>query len=187
MIAYGDLKQSQIGSAALEADRHKCYQLAVRDTLTDLFNRYYVEDVAGRLVGPHRRSESSQLSLVIFDVDHFKEINDKYGHLGGDVVLRRVGALLAQESSGFGLAARFGADEFAVILAGVCQAECVAFADRIREAVGAIRFEQTMSTLTLSVSAAVVEHHAGESFQDVIQRADGALHEAKRGRRTVAG
>ena len=143
--------------------------------------------VPRELVGPLRRSESSQLSLVIFDVDHFKDINEKYGHLGGDVVLRRVGALLAQESSGFGLAARFGADEFAVILAGVCQAECVAFADRIREAVGAIRFEQTMSTLTLSVSAAVVEHHAGESFQDVIQRADGALHEAKRGRRTVAG
>lgn len=172
MTVYGDLKQTLVNSAVLDADRHKRYQLAVRDELTDLFNRYYVEDAAGRLIGSHERSESSKLSLLLFDVDQFKDINEKYGLLGGDVVLRSIGALLAQESSGFGIAARFGADGFVVLVAGICDAECLALAERFRAAVSTIRFEQTLSTLTITVSAAVVEHHVGESFHDLIRRAE---------------
>lgn len=179
LLAYGDLKQAQIGSAAHEADRHKYYQLAVRDPLTGLFNRYYLEDAAGGLIGLRERNESSKLTMLIFDVDHFRDINEKYGQLGGDVVLRRVGALLAQESSRVGLAARFGADEFAVLLAGVCEEECFAFAERVRAAVTTVRFEQTMSTLTLTVSAVVVGHQVGESFPDLARRASAALHDAK--------
>jgi diguanylate cyclase (GGDEF)-like protein len=180
LVVYGDLRQAQIRSVEIETDRHKVYLGAVRDDLTNLFNRYCLEDTARSLIGSQGRKTSTGFGLLLFDVDHFKDINRAYGLLGGDVVLRRVGALLASELGDKGLAARFGADEFAVLFAGVGERERNAFAERFGAAVAAIRFEQTMSTLTLTVSTASVEHQPGESFQDLLARAELALHEEKR-------
>lgn len=188
LMAYDDLKLAQIGYAAMEEDRRKYYQMAVRDPVTDLFTRYYMEDAAGRLIELHERNASAKLGLLIFDIDHFKTINDSYGHLSGDAVLKRVGVLLAQQSRRIDVAVRFGGDEFAVFLSGVGGDECMAFAERIRLGIAALRFDDTLSALTLTISIGVAEHRVGELLPDLIMRADAALYEAKRaGRNRVHG
>lgn len=179
-IAYDDLKLAQISYAAVEEDRRLYYQMAVRDPLTGLFTRYYMEDAVARLIELHERNESARLALLVFDIDRFKGINDAHGHLSGDVVLRQVGLLLSEQSRRADVAVRFGGDEFAVFQAGISDDECLAFADRFREAICALRFDGILSDLTVSISAGVAEHRRGESMNDLILRADTALYEAKR-------
>lgn len=170
VLAYDDLRQAQTGAIALETDPHKHYHLAVRDPLTGLFNSYYLEDAADHVIRMHEHNPASSQTLLIFTVDRFTEINEKYGHVGGEVVIRRVGALLAQESKRFSLAARCGAEKFAVFVTDVGVDESHAYVDRVREAAGAIRFEQTMSALRVSVSATLAERRGGESFRDFLDR-----------------
>lgn len=170
VLAYDDLKQAQTGTIALETDPHKHYHLAVRDPLTGLFNSYYLEDAADHVIQMHEHNPASSQTLLIFTVDRFTEINEKYGPVGGEVVIRRIGALLSLESKRFRLAARCGAEKFAVFVAGVGVDESHAYVDRVREAVGAIRFEQTMSALRVSVSATLAERRGGESFRDLLNR-----------------
>lgn len=179
-IACDELKLAHSDYAALEEDRRKYYQLAVRDPVTDLFTRHYMEDAADRLIEAHERSESAKVSVLIFDIDHFKDINDTHGHLNGDVVLRRVGDLLTQQSRRVDIAIRFGGDEFAAFLSGVGEPECYALAERINQAIATIQFDGRLSTLKLTISSGVAEHRVGESLLDLIQRADDALYKAKR-------
>ena len=171
VLAYDDLKQAQTGSIALETDPHMHYQLAVRDPLTGLFNRYYLEEAANHVIRMHAHNPLLPQCLLSFTVDRFADINEQYGHLGGAVVIRRVGAELAQECGRFNLVARCGVDRFVVFAADVRADECREYADCIRQAVSAIRFEQTMSALRVTVSAAVVEHRCGEAFLDLLNRA----------------
>ncbi|WP_286159325.1 sensor domain-containing diguanylate cyclase [Janthinobacterium sp. HH01] len=185
-VAYDDLRLAQIGYAAMEEDRRHYYQLAVRDPLTGLFSRYYMEDAAARLIEMHERNTSAQLALLVFDIDRFKDINDVYGHLSGDTVLRRVGQLLVQQSRRTDVAVRFGGDEFAVFQSGVSDSECLAFAERLRAVVAASEFDGDMAPIKLSISLGVAEHRIGESMNDLLYRADAALYEAKRAGRNCA-
>ncbi len=179
-VAYDDLRQAQISYAAMEEDRRRYYQLAVRDPLTGLFTRYYMEDAAARLIELHERDASTRLALLVFDIDRFKDINDAHGHLGGDTVLRHIALLLKQHSRRADVAVRFGGDEFAVFQSGVGDSECMAFGERFREAVCATRLDGELAGLTLSISVGVAEHRIGESMTDLLSRADAALYAAKR-------
>lgn len=185
-IAYDDLKLAQIGYAAMEEDRRRYYHMAARDPLTGLFTRYYMEDAAARMIELHERNASARLALLIFDIDHFKDINDARGHLGGDVVLREVGQLLTQQSRKADVAVRFGGDEFAIFQAGASDDDCLAFAERVRLAVRALRLDGNLADLQLSISAGVAEHRLGESMNDLISRADAALYVAKRAGRNCS-
>jgi len=170
-----DLKKAKDGSTALEADQHKYYQLAVRDTLTGLFNRQYVEDAVGRLIGMQARHASSLMSLLLVKVDRFDEIVNRYGQLGADVVMRRVGSLLGDETNQCGLAARFSVDNFAVFFAGLSAQECGTYIEHICAAADSMRFEQTLAALTVKVRAIAIEHRIGEGFADMLKRAELAL------------
>lgn len=185
-IAYDDLKLAQIGYAAMEEDRRRYYQLAARDPLTGLFTRYYMEDAAARMIELHERNESARLALLIFDIDHFKTINDECGHLSGDVVLRRVGELLNQQSRRADVAVRYGGDEFAVFQSGASDNDCLAFAERFRTTVLGLRFKGNLADVRLSISAGIAEHQRGESMNDLILRADTALYVAKRAGRNCS-
>jgi len=170
VLAYDDLKHMQTGSISLETDAHKHYQLAVRDPLTGLFNRYYLEDAADNVIRMHEHNQSLRHCLLTFTVDRFADINEQYGRVGGEVVMRRVGAVLARESTRFNLAAPCGAGRFAIFVADAGADDCQAYAERVREAVRAIRFEQTMSALCVGVSAAIIERRSGEAFSELISR-----------------
>ena len=111
-------------------------RLATRDALTGLANRRLLEEQLDLELARSRR-EGSPLSVVVVDVDHFKDVNDTYGHLVGDDVLREIGAVLDANTKGFDLAARYGGDEFVVLLPGCSRESVEAVAERLRRAISA--------------------------------------------------
>lgn len=186
-LALEDLKRAQVGNAELEHDRRKYYELAVRDPLTDLFTRYYMEDAANRLIELHERSERARLGVLLLDIDHFKSINDTYGHTSGDTVLRSVAALVLTQTRRVDIPVRLGGDEFVIFFAGAGKTEVRTFAQRIRQTLAELRFENGLSALRISASIGVAEHQRGETLTELIERADAALYEAKRaGRNRVS-
>lgn len=180
LSSYKDLTHAQLSNAALEKDRSKYYQLAVRDPLTMLYSRYYMEDAASRLIELHERDRDQRVSLLVFDVDHFKDINDTYGHLAGDSVLQEIAKLVANQSRRIDIAVRIGGDEFAVFLPNDDEQACFTFAERLRRDICAIQLPDELAAVKLSISAGVAEHLPNESLRDLLQRADKALYEAKR-------
>ncbi|NMC73054.1 MAG: diguanylate cyclase, partial [Geobacteraceae bacterium] len=104
------------------------------DHLTGLYNRRYLMDVLERELSRVQRS-GSHLSLLILDIDHFKDINDHYGHQGGDMVLAEAASVFRNELRVYDTAARYGGDEFVAVIPGASQSEAEAVAERIRDSV----------------------------------------------------
>ena len=116
----------------------------------------------------------------MFDVDHFKRVNDVYGHDAGDQALVAVAGTIA---NGVRLVGRLGGEEFAILLEGQHLGDGVALAERLRASIAALRLETAGGALTLTCSFGVSERHAGETIDDLLKRADVALYAAKTGGR----
>ncbi|HYZ23629.1 MAG TPA: GGDEF domain-containing protein [Rhodopila sp.] len=160
---------------------------ATRDALTGLFNRRMFDAVLAR-AAEQAMDDRRDLSLLMLDIDHFKRFNDTYGHVIGDNVLRLFGRLLLDHIKGRDTAARFGGEEFAVILPGASLAGARSVAEQIREALGSRPIMnrtsgQRLGVVTCSVGVAQFRH--GEAVGDLIQRADQALYAAKYGGRNT--
>lgn len=154
------------------------------DHLTGLYNRRYLMDVLERELSRVQRS-GSHLSLLILDIDHFKDINDHYGHQGGDMVLAEAASVFRNELRVYDTAARYGGDEFVAVIPGASQSEAEAVAERIRDSVEKSRFSEKMENvrLTVSIGIAVYPGPGIETMEDFIREADGALYRAKAGGR----
>jgi diguanylate cyclase (GGDEF)-like protein len=150
-------------------------RLATRDSVTGLANRRLFEETLDLELGRSRR-EGTPLSLVVLDVDHFKSINDSAGHRAGDEVLGQVGQALVSITKASDLAARYGGDEFVVLLPGCSRQEVRAVAERVREAV-AVEVEGV--PVTMSAGAATVPDDAVDA-EGLVAIADAALYAAKR-------
>jgi diguanylate cyclase (GGDEF)-like protein len=154
-------------------------RLATRDEVTGLANRRLFEETFALEVGRHDRT-GAPLSLVLLDVDHFKAINDEFGHPAGDAVLRDVGEALAVNTKSFDLAGRYGGDEFVVLLPGCVAADAPRVAERLRAA--ASRAVHAPTAVALSAGAATMPDDAGDGAR-LLAAADEALYAAKRGGR----
>ena len=153
-------------------------RLATRDGLTGLPNRRLFEESLEREVARSQRRRSP-LSLVVIDVDHFKDVNDTLGHPAGDTVLRAVGRALTANSKASDLPARYGGDEFVVLLPDCSGPDSLAVAERLRAAVAT-----EMSTVKVSVSAGTASlPDNAEDGGRLVAAADAALYEAKAGGR----
>jgi diguanylate cyclase (GGDEF)-like protein len=154
------------------------------DHLTGLYNRRYLMDVLERELSRVQRS-ASFLSLLILDIDHFKEINDRYGHQGGDLVLAEAASVFRKELRVYDTAARYGGDEFIAVIPGASLSEALAVAERIRGSVEQSRFSERMEDvkLTVSIGVAIYPGSGIETLEDFIREADGALYRAKAGGR----
>lgn len=157
--------------------------LAAVDGLTGLANRRTFEDTLHREVSRAIRT-GADLSLLLVDVDHFKTVNDTYGHPTGDEVLRYVGHVLATSGRDFDFPARYGGEEFAVILPGCAPEEAIAVANRLRAGIAS---DQAPLRVTASAGVAALHRNAPDA-ETLVRAADEALYDAKRqGRdRTVA-
>jgi diguanylate cyclase (GGDEF)-like protein len=151
------------------------YRASTTDSLTGLLNRRAFESAFEREVGRAARSRLS-LSLVLFDLDHFKTINDVYGHAGGDKALQRFSVLLQSEQSDGDLVARIGGEEFAVALFDADGHEAQAFAERLGRR---LRHETLEGDCPLSVSAGVTTMNGDAKLSDFMLLADRALYAAK--------
>ena len=164
----------------LEGERRRYYQQSIRDPLTGLFTRYYMEDAATRLVQLHERNRSAEVSVVALDLDHFKRINDEHGHAAGDEVLRRVGELLRRDTRPSDLAVRIGGEEFLVFLPGTRLEDCARLGERLRAGVAGLCFEGPLAHRHITVSLGIAAHRLGEPLPRLLERVDHALYEAKR-------
>ena len=165
----------------MEAQYHEeIYRLMTVDGLTDLHNKRFFNEAIEKEISRARRYERT-FSLVLFDIDHFKKINDTYGHLAGDAVLRQLGALVKGRVRRDDVPARTGGEEFAVILPEVGAQGAALLADKLRKSVeeSTFRFEGTVIPVTVSLG--VAEWAAGiEDPAELVKRADERLYDAKR-------
>ena len=166
-------------SAAVASDIiSEVKQEALIDSLTALFNRRGFEEFAERLAA---KPEGHRRSLILFDLDNFKAINDGYGHHTGDAVLERIGSLLRYHVRASDGAARLGGEEFAVLLYDIPQNEVYEIAERLRDEISHIRFEDSLLRhLTVTASLGVVDLQPGEAIDRALQRADELMYTAKR-------
>ena len=163
-----------------KADNARLEALAHTDSLTLVLNR---RALVSRLVAEVDRARRYQsvVTILMIDLDHFKGVNDTYGHLAGDQVLRDVAAVLQHEMRSVDIVARYGGEEFVVVLPETATDGAVAFAERLRERIEARAFESTGHALLLTASIGVATFPSARvaSMEDLLARADEALYRAK--------
>jgi two-component system cell cycle response regulator len=165
----------------VEADYHEeLYRLAILDALTGLYNKRYLVDYLQRELARSARF-SRPLTLILFDIDHFKAINDTMGHLAGDLTLRELAGRLRSEIRRDDLLARYGGEEFAAVLTETDLASGAELAEHIRRTVENHRFtfERRGYSITASVGVAATQGNEVLAPQELIQRADERLYRAK--------
>ena len=167
-----------------EIFQKQMYESALRDGLTKAFNKKYFTD---RLESEFTFSvrHATPLALVLFDIDHFKKVNDTHGHQAGDHVLTEIAALLTSTLRAEDVFARYGGEEFAVICRGSDAAQAVVVGERLRKAVEAHKFvyDGTHIPVTISIGVAVLPDAAVKDANDLIGLADQALYKSKHGGR----
>jgi len=154
---------------------------SIREPLTGLFNRRYLEESLARELGRCER-RGLPLSLMMFDLDHFKAFNDLHGHPGGDALLAAFGRLLQAHARVEDIACRYGGEEFTLILPEASIEVAQQRAERIRQAVHALRVEhlgRELPAVTVSIGVATYRRE-GDSGEQLLRRADEALYRAKR-------
>jgi diguanylate cyclase len=177
-----DLKQSAEKIDALERTLKDVRREATTDALTGIANRRYF-DMSLRTLSGEAMNSGDHLSLLLIDIDHFKKVNDTWGHATGDEVLQLVAATISQSVKGQDCAARYGGEEFAVILPGTSIEGAIRVGDNIRTALARRLFVPTTSSeavCTVTVSVGVACYDPGEPLVEWIQRADAGLYEAKK-------
>jgi two-component system cell cycle response regulator len=162
------------------AVRQQLFTAATRDPLTGAHNKRSFEEQMTRALAFSRRHKQP-LTLVTFDVDHFKRVNDEHGHLAGDDVLRAVSALFQKEIRLEDSLARVGGEEFCVILPGIDLPHGVLAAERLRAALEATVVQTPAGGVQVTISLGVAEFDAMRhaSLDALIAEADGRLYEAK--------
>jgi diguanylate cyclase (GGDEF)-like protein len=155
-------------------------KLAMTDALTGLANRRSTLDWLGRFLRVSNK-DGTPLALVIFDIDHFKAINDCFGHPTGDAVLVRVAELARQQVRGEDLVGRIGGEEFVWMLPGVSPPQARELAERLRAAIEFGSADGDLPRVTVSVGLA--QFRAGDTAEKLLARADAALYVAKDGGR----
>lgn len=157
---------------------HEYMQAASMDGLTGLANRQALDRaLASALSGFDDRR--NPLTVIMFDIDHFKSVNDRFGHQAGDEVLRSISQLAIRHFSGHGCVARYGGEEFAIVLPGVKLKEAFHLAEKFRKAAEKLVCHFRAQALHVTISAGVTEAKNGENSDQVLHRSDLGLYTAK--------
>lgn len=151
--------------------------MAIRDELTGMYNRRHATERLNKMREMANRKAFGFMVLYI-DLDHFKQVNDNYGHSVGDEVLREFAAMVRESLSGRDFVARLGGEEFLAVLVKTDQQQGLAMAEKLRAAVTKLKFPSAPE-LSVSASTGAAEYRLGESIEQLLARADGALYRAK--------
>tara|TARA_Y100000748_G_scaffold215067_2_gene180383 strand:- start:370 stop:1335 length:966 start_codon:yes stop_codon:yes gene_type:complete len=178
LIIY-DVTGVAVNKRQLESANTKLQELALRDGLTGLLNRRYWESCLEREFARHQRYDNA-VSLVIFDIDHFKRVNDTYGHQTGDEVIRATARITSQLVRETDFAGRYGGEEFVVLLPGTNLDGAAQFAERLRSTIERQQLEHNGTPLTFTISLGVAA--LGDDmadYQALLEHADKALYQSK--------
>jgi diguanylate cyclase (GGDEF)-like protein len=167
------------GNNIENAYHEEIYRLTTIDGLTQIYNkRYFLETLEREISRSHRYRR--ELSLIMFDIDHFKKINDTYGHLAGDYVLKQLASVIKARIRREDIMARYGGEEFTIILPEIDIFNAAQFADKIRKLVEktVFKFEETKIPVTISVGVSSINTDLTNPL-DFIKIADDKLYQAK--------
>jgi diguanylate cyclase (GGDEF)-like protein len=185
-VRYGGEELSQLAQAfddmagALQQREQWLHEQAISDPLTGLYNRRYLSEFLPRELARARRS-ATPVAVILIDLDHFKRINDSFGHEAGDVVLTAIGNLLKAKVRGSDIACRYGGEEFALVLPATGADAAERRAEDIRLAIADLRLshaEKRLGKITASLGIALFPDHA-EDTDSILRAADVALYAAK--------
>jgi two-component system cell cycle response regulator len=162
-----------------ESFQQKMYNAALRDPLTKIFNKkYFVDQLVVEIA--YSKRHRAALSLLLFDLDHFKHINDTYGHVAGDMVLVQISELVQSMLRTEDIFARYGGEEFVIILRGIPLDDAGVLAERVRAAIEAKEFMCDTRRLPVTVSIGVANHTSDtDDSMGLVEAADTALYAAK--------
>jgi diguanylate cyclase (GGDEF)-like protein len=168
----------------VDMERQNAYERSIRDPLTGLFTRLYMQDVMAGHCALHDRDHRQELAALMLDIDHFKRVNDRFGHAAGDRVLQAIATLLLGMVREADVVVRYGGEEIICFLVDGAAASTNAVAERLREALA----NQTIAlgdgqTLSVTASIGIARRVPYEPLDHLIHRADEALYLAKEGGR----
>ncbi|MCC8417914.1 MAG: PleD family two-component system response regulator [Rickettsia endosymbiont of Bryobia graminum] len=154
--------------------------LSIKDGLTGVFNRHYFDTHIKQMVNKANDSKRS-LCLLMCDIDHFKQVNDTYGHQAGDILLKAIANVLKNIFRVTDLIARFGGEEFSILIDDIAIRDAIYVAERVRKEIESIDFKvkTQQEPIKKTISIGVTEYKIGETINNFIERADKALYQAK--------
>lgn len=155
-------------------------EMAIRDELTGIHNRRFLMDVLQQQKAQHERRLEQVFSVCFVDLDHFKRVNDVFGHGKGDLVLKRFAEIAQKGVREEDYVGRFGGEEFVLVLVGTPKDNAVLVAERIRKQMTGLSISDELPDFRISASFGISEHQRGEAVETTLARADAALYEAKR-------
>jgi diguanylate cyclase (GGDEF)-like protein len=153
-------------------------QQSFTDPLTEIYNRRSLDDIVGRFIS-HARRRNVPLTFLMVDVDKFKNVNSRFGHLTGDFVLAEVANLLKGSIRGCDAAVRYGGDEFMILLADTTAAGAHTVAERIADHLAEWNAQRYLEDFTLSLSVGTAEWHDGQTLDEVLDVADRRMYQNK--------
>ena len=153
-------------------------QQSFKDPLTEIYNRRSLDEVVGRFIS-HARRLKNPLTFLMVDVDNFKQVNTRFGHLTGDVVLAEIANVLRNSIRGSDAVVRYGGDEFLLVLADTTATGSERVVERITKRVQEWNSEGHLDGFTVRISIGVAEWHDGDSLHEVLDVADRKMYEEK--------
>ncbi len=182
---FRDVTERKLAEAEVQKLQGELREQAVRDPLTGLYNRRYLDETMGReMIRAERYGQS--IGIVMCDIDHFKVVNDTYGHLVGDEVLRMFAGLLKKNSRGSDIVCRFGGEEFLLLLPDMPPDVAYQRAEHLRASLAALQIGKEVIRVTASFGVAAFPGN-GKTMDSLIGAADAAMYQAKEaGRNRVA-
>lgn len=177
--AVGLAETIKLDMRSQESLLHQYVQAALTDSLTGLANRHALDEAVQKSL-EHATRTRRPLCLIMLDIDHFKGFNDQWGHQAGDAVLRCVSKKMQDQFTDQGLVARFGGEEFAILLPDCHLADAERQAELCRQLVKSTECLYRDRSFRISISLGVTDSQPGESSEQFIQRADMALYAAKK-------
>ncbi len=186
-IRIGETVLKFLSGSDIESQYHAVVaSMALTDGLTNLANRKHLDSVLAEEIARARR-HGRELSILMIDIDHFKSVNDRHGHVGGDSVLRRIGSILQQRLRPGDRAGRYGGEEFCVILPETRRDDAVVLAESLRARIAQENFAADRNTVSVTVSIGVAALDGDMHHTDLYRAADQRLYDAKQqGRNRVA-
>jgi diguanylate cyclase (GGDEF)-like protein len=174
-VEFRHLRQKMI-STAMQNELIRLQSFT--DPLTEIYNRRSLEELAGRFIGQARRL-GKPLSFLLIDVDRFKQINTRFGHLTGDFVLTEIATLLKGSVRGTDVAIRYGGDEFLIALANTNAAGAATVVNRIQDSLREWNQSSNLDDVTVSLSIGTAEWIDGKTIDEVLEFADRNMYEEK--------
>lgn len=162
----------------LAVSEQRLIEMNTKDALTGIYNRRYLETHLKDECERHTRY-SRRLSLIMLDIDHFKKVNDTYGHQCGDLVLKNIATTISQLVRSTDYLVRYGGEEFCCILPETSGEEAVNLAERFRCQAAELVMEYKDLKVKVTISLGIAELRAGDTPESLMKRADDALYEAK--------